>query len=65
MVPGYAGVRSPKWLARIEGRETSSDDPIQAEDYKLLPPDIRDADAIDWSRGTVINGLPINSDLRA
>ena len=61
VVPGYAGVRSPKWLARIEVRETPSDNPIQAEDYKLLPPDIHDAGSIDWSRGTVINDLPVNS----
>ena len=61
VVPGYAGVRSPKWLARIEVRDTPSDNPIQAEDYKLLPPDIQDTDAIDWSRGSVINDLPVNS----
>ncbi len=61
VVPGYAGVRSPKWLAGIEVRETPSDNPIQAEDYKLLPPDIHEIEAIDWSRGTVINDLPVNS----
>ncbi len=61
VVPGFAGVRSPKWLAAIEVRDTPSDNPIQAEDYKLLPADIRSKDDIDWSRGTTINELPVNS----
>ena len=61
VVPGYAGVRSPKWLCRIEVREQPSDCPIQAEDYKLLPPYITSTDAIDWARGVTINDLPVNS----
>ena len=61
VVPGYAGVRSPKWLAAIEVRETPSTNPIQASDYKLLPPDIRSPDAINWRRGETINEMPLNS----
>lgn len=61
VTPGYAGVRSPKWVSRIEVRDTPSDCPIQAEDYKLLPPDIISTDDIDWRRGATINGLPVNS----
>ena len=61
VTPGYAGVRSPKWLCRIEVRDTPSDCPIQAEDYKLLPPDITSTDDIDWRRGVTINDLPVNS----
>ncbi len=61
VVPGFAGVRSPKWLAAIEVRETPSDTPIQAEDYKMLPPDITSPADIDWTRGVTINELPINS----
>ena len=61
VVPGYAGVRSPKWLAAIEVRDTPSTNPIQASDYKLLPPDIRSPDAIDWSRGETINEMPVSS----
>ena len=61
VVPGFAGVRSPKWLAAIEVRDRPSDNPIQAEDYKLLPPDIRCKDDIDWSRGETIDEMPINS----
>lgn len=61
VVPGFAGVRSPKWLAGIEVRGTPSDSPIQEQDYKMLPPDILDAEAIDWSRGITINDMPLNS----
>lgn len=61
VTPGYAGVRSPKWLASIEVRDAPSDNPIQAKDYKLLPPDIRTVEEIDWSRGVTIGELPVNS----
>lgn len=61
VVPGYAGVRSPKWLSRIEVRATPSDCPIQSEDYKVLPPDILAVEEIDWARGVTINELPVNS----
>lgn len=61
VTPGYAGVRSPKWLAAIEVRDSPSDCPIQTEDYKLLPPDIEAVDAIDWSRGITIDDLPVNA----
>ena len=61
VTPGFAGVRSPKWLATIEVRASPSDCPIQAEDYMLLPPDIQRVDDIDWTRGVVINDLPVNS----
>ena len=61
VTPGFAGVRSPKWLAAITVQEQPSDCPIQAEDYKLLPPDIEDPENIDWSRGTTIDAMPVNS----
>ena len=61
VVPGYAGVRSPKWLCRIEVSDRPSDCPIQAADYKMLPPDITSTDNIDWTRGVTINELPVNS----
>lgn len=40
VVPGYAGVRSPKWLQEITVQNRPSDNPIQADDYKLFPPDV-------------------------
>jgi len=61
VTPGFAGVRSPKWLAEIEVRDRPSDNPIQAEDYKLLPQDIRSKEEIDWARGQTINDMPVNS----
>ena len=60
VVPGYAGVRSAKWLTGIELRDAPSDAPIQAKDYKLFPPD-EDGRDVDWSRGLVIGAMPVNS----
>ena len=60
VVPGYAGVRSAKWLARIEVQDTPSDAPIQARDYKLFPPS-EDGEDVDWSTGQTIEAMPVNS----
>lgn len=60
IVPGYAGVRSPKWLTRIEVRDRPSDASIQARDYKLFPAAVTKAQA-DWDRGLTINEMPVNS----
>ena len=60
VVPGYAGVRSPKWLHTITVQDRPSDSPIQAEDYKLFPPDVTAATA-DPAKGVTINALPLNS----
>jgi sulfite oxidase len=60
VVPGYAGVRSAKWLTRIEVRETPSEAPIQAHDYKLFPAAVT-SDTVDWSQGLTINAMPLNA----
>ncbi len=60
VVPGYAGVRSAKWLAAIEVRDSASDHPVQQHDYKLLPPHMTEVDA-DWSVGLTINEMPLNA----
>lgn len=60
VVPGYAGVRSPKWLTRIEVRDRPSDAPIQAKDYKLFPADVAKDDA-DWDAGMTIEEMPLNA----
>ena len=60
VVPGYAGVRSPKWLHTITVQDTPSDSPIQAEDYKLFPSYVTQETA-DPAQGMTINGLPLNS----
>lgn len=60
VVPGYAGVRSPKWLTHIDASETPAPQPIQAKDYKLFPASVTKEEA-DWDTGMVINALPINA----
>ncbi len=60
VVPGYAGVRSPKWLRGIEVRGRPSDNPMQQLDYKLFPPEVSKDTAV-WSRGLPIDELPLNS----
>ncbi|HEX6202633.1 MAG TPA: sulfite oxidase [Thermoanaerobaculia bacterium] len=37
VVPGYIGARSVKWVARIELRDTPSDNHYQAKAYRWLP----------------------------
>ncbi len=60
VVPGYAGVRSPKWLTRITVQDRPSDNHMQARDYRLLPPQVS-AETVDWDRGLVIDEMPINA----
>ena len=60
VVPGYAGVRSAKWLTRIEVRERPSDAPIQARDYKLFPSSVSKEQA-DWDQGLTIEEMPLNA----
>ena len=60
VVPGFAGVRSPKWLARIVVQDTPSDAFQQAQDYKLFPPDMRE-ETQNLARGITIDEMPLNS----
>lgn len=60
VTPGWAGVRSPKWLSAITVQEEPSDAYQQANDYKLFPPDIR-PDTIDLARGITIEAMPLNA----
>ena len=60
VVPGYAGVRSPKWLHTITVQDAPSDNPMQADDYKLFPPHVTKETA-DPTQGITINSLPLNS----
>ena len=60
VVPGFAGVRSPKWLARIVVQDAPSEAFQQAEDYKLFPPDMRE-ETQDLARGITIDEMPLNS----
>ena len=60
MVPGYAGVRSPKWLHAVTVQDAPSTSPIQADDYKLYPPDVTQETA-DPAHGMTINAMPVTS----
>ena len=60
IVPGYAGVRSAKWLTHIEVRDRPSDAPIQARDYKLFPSSVTKEEA-DWDQGLTIEEMPLNA----
>ena len=61
IVPGYAGMRSIKWLTHVAVTDQPSDAPIQAHDYKLFPASVRSAEEADWTQGLTIDLLPVNS----
>ncbi|MHB8283052.1 MAG: molybdopterin-dependent oxidoreductase [Caulobacteraceae bacterium] len=60
IVPGFAGVRSAKWLTEISVQDTPAQSPIQLKDYKLFPPHVK-KDEADWEQGVTIDALPLNS----
>jgi sulfite oxidase len=60
VVPGYAGVRSPKWLATIHVQDQPSDNPFQQRDYKLFPSHVAKENA-DWEKGLVIDEMPLSA----
>ncbi|PTM40584.1 sulfite oxidase [Bosea sp. 124] len=60
VVPGYAGVRCPKWIASIDEQEQPSDNHIQQKAYKLFGPDVIKEKA-DFSTAPVVNEMPLNS----
>ena len=60
VVPGWAGVRSAKWLNTITVQGEPSDNPVQQRDYKLFPPEVTD-EPLDWAAGLTIEAMPLNS----
>lgn len=60
VVPGYAGVRSAKWLTAITVQDRPSANHMQQRDYKLMPPDVT-AETADWEQGLTINDMPLNA----
>jgi len=60
VVPGFAGVRSPKWLATITVQDKPSDNHMQQRDYKLVPPDVTEA-TVNWEKGLTIYDMPLNA----
>lgn len=60
VVPGYAGVRSPKWVTAMTVQDKPSDNHMQQHDYKLLPPDVTQH-TVDWAKGLTIYAMPLNA----
>ena len=60
VVPGYAGVRSAKWVNEVRVQDEPADSPIQRKDYKLFPASVSKDDA-DWEAGLTIDAMPLNS----
>ena len=60
VVPGFAGVRSTKWIRDIRVQDRPSDAFQQAHDYLLFPPDMRAATQ-DPRRGVTIDEMPLNA----
>ena len=61
IVPGYIGARSVKWLERIVARTTSSENFFQSRTYRLLPPDLPAAAALDGA-GVALGAVAVNCD---
>ncbi|MBE7217574.1 MAG: molybdopterin-dependent oxidoreductase [Caulobacteraceae bacterium] len=60
VVPGYAGVRSAKWVTQVCVQDAPAESPIQRKDYKLFPAEVAKEDA-DWEAGLTIDAMPLNS----
>ena len=60
IVPGYAGVRSAKWLTAVTVQDQPSSNHMQQRDYKLLPGDVTE-DTVDWTKGATINDMPLTA----
>jgi sulfite oxidase len=60
VVPGYLGARSVKWLSVIKAQGEPSANYFQAKAYKVFPPHVTEETA-DWTRGSVIEEMPVNS----
>ncbi len=60
VAPGYAGVRSAKWIGEIRVQGRPSDAFQQRHEYLLFPADMR-KETQDLSRGATIYEMPLNS----
>lgn len=60
VVPGYIGARSVKWLSGIELRESPSESPFQAREYRLFPLGFETAPE-DPSAGFALGEVPVNA----
>lgn len=60
VVPGFAGVRSAKWLRRVSVQDEPSATAVQRRDYRLVPPSASQ-ETVDWAQGVTIDGMPLTS----
>jgi len=62
IVPGYAGVRSLKWLKKISISKEEAEGPWQRGlNYKVLPPNVHDANEVDVNTMPACNELSVSS----
>ncbi len=61
VVPGIIGARSVKWLSRIIVSKEENKSHWQKNDYKLLPPTVKDLKEADFSKLKAVQESPIQS----
>ena len=60
VAPGFIGARSVKWLSGVTLQDAPSDNPYQAREYKLFPPDVT-AETVDYSEGLMLGELQVDA----
>ena len=60
VTPGFAGVRSPKWLTSISVQDQPSDSRIQQKEYRQFAPKVIKEKA-DFTTAAFIDDMPLNS----
>lgn len=66
IVPGYSGIRNVKWLKKIELHTEEAEGPWQRGlNYKVLPPNVHDANGVDLDKLPSVNELSVSSGITA
>ncbi|KAI0016252.1 molybdopterin binding oxidoreductase [Xylariomycetidae sp. FL0641] len=63
VVPGITGARAVKWLEKVAVQKGESDCHYMQRDYKVLPPEVTDAETAEkfWHRVPPVQEMPVNS----